>query len=70
MELHELHVPHHRAGPVGHGLAVAGGHQRVGGVGEHLAGAAAGQDDRPGQGDRELSLPVQGDGPHAAARRP
>ena len=56
MELHELHVPHHRAGPVGHGVPVAGGHPGVGGVREDLAGAATGQHHGPGQADGQLAF--------------
>ena len=48
MELHELHVAHHGARPVGHGVAVARRDQRVGGAREHLPDAPAGEHDRPG----------------------
>ena len=43
MELDELHVRHPRAGVPRQAHAVAGGNRRIGGVAEHLAGAAGGQ---------------------------
>ena len=43
MELHELHVEERRSRPQRHGHAVAGGHRRVRGLGEDLAGAAGGE---------------------------
>ena len=49
VELHELQVPQHRAGPQRERHAVAGGDRRVGGRGEHLAEAAAGQHHRPAE---------------------
>ena len=48
VELDELHVGQDRSGAQGGGDPVAGGQRRVGGVGEQLAGAAAGQHDRAG----------------------
>ena len=48
MELDELHVGQDRSGAQGGRDPVAGGQGRVGGVGEQLAGAAAGQHDRAG----------------------
>jgi hypothetical protein len=43
MKLHEFQVGDPATGAPGHGDAVAGGRIRVGGVEEHLAGAAGGQ---------------------------
>ncbi len=67
VELHELHVAHHRASPVGHGMSVARGHQRVGRASEHLAGPAAGQHDGASQTDGQLAFRSQRDRAHAAA---
>jgi len=67
MELHELHVAHHGPGPIGHGVSVAGGHQRVGGTRVDLSGPAAREHHRPGQTHRQLSLFAQGRGTHTAA---
>jgi hypothetical protein len=49
VELDELQVGDHRAGPQRQRDAVAGGHGRVRGRGEHLAHPAGGQHDRAGQ---------------------
>ncbi len=63
VELDELQVGQDRPGPQGGGDAVAGGQGRVGGVGEQLAGAAAGQHDRarPDQAGAAVD-PEQGPG--------
>ena len=55
MELHELHVAHHGARPVGHGVPVARRDQGVGGAREDLADAPAGEHDRPREAHGELA---------------
>ena len=55
MELQELHVAHHRPGPIGHGVTVAGSHYRIGGVREDLPGSAAGKDHGPRKRHGELA---------------
>ena len=65
VELHELDVGHRHAGPEGHGHAVGGGFDRVGGDGEQLPGAPGGQN---GVGGPHLDHPAFGvEGPHPAA---
>ncbi len=44
MELHELHVPQFDTGPVGHGVSVAGRHQRIRRFAINLTGTAGAQD--------------------------
>ena len=66
MKLHELHVPQHGTGAIGHGVPVARRHQRVGGARVDLAGAAAREHHRPSQADGELALFAQRHRPHAA----
>ena len=56
VELHELEVRHHRADPVGHGHAVAGRDVGVGRVDVDLAGAAGGEDRRPGGDGADLAV--------------
>ena len=61
--LHELHVDEPSAGPMGHGVAVAGDVGRIEIGGEELARAAGGEDRRLGADDHRR--PVQRDGDHA-----
>ena len=55
MELHTLHVDEVGPGPQGHGVPVAGGLPRVGGVGPALADATGGHDHRLGLEHHELA---------------
>ena len=71
VELHELDVGHGRAGRQGHRHPVAGGQRRVGGDGEQLAGAAAGQHDVAGPHDDGRGYRRRGrPGPRTPATRP
>ena len=66
VELDELDVGHRRAGPQGHGDAVAGALDRVGGDGEQLPGAARGEQHVGGPHDLHRALAVPGADPGAA----
>ena len=65
VELDELHVEQRGPRAQRHGHAVARGHGRVGGLAEHLARAAGGQQRGPGQ-DPHL---VRGPGVRPSARK-